>query len=253
LRVFATGFVALVIAALCYSVCDARTYTVAPGDTIASIAESHNISIDDLARLNQLEGSDVRPGTVLVLDDETSVPLDPKVVAAARKAALAAESTLVPSQEGTDVALWAPSAPDSKKSALRRLAEGIASRTSQIAARLTKSAMRFLGVPYVFGGTSTSGFDCSGYVQHVFAMLGIHLPRTADAQYEVGKKVAHLESGDLVFFQTYTYGASHVGIYLGHGRFVHSSSSHGVEVSELHDAYWSSRYLGAKRILVARN
>jgi cell wall-associated NlpC family hydrolase len=250
LRVFATGVVALVIAALCYSVCDARTYTVAPGDTITSIAQSHNISVDELARLNQLEGTDVRAGTVLVLDEETSVPLDPRVVAAARKAALAAESSLVPSQEGTDVALWAPSA---AKSPLRRLAEGIAARTTQIAARLTKSAMRFLGVPYVFGGTSTSGFDCSGYVQHVFAMLGIHLPRTADAQYEVGKKVAHLESGDLVFFQTYTYGASHVGIYLGHGRFVHSSSSHGVEVSELHDAYWSSRYLGAKRILVARN
>lgn len=253
MRVFATAFVALIIAALCYSVCDARTYTVAPGDTIASIAESHNVSVNELARLNQLEGSDVRPGTVLVLDDQSSVTLDPQVAAAARKEALAAETTLVPNQAGTDVALWAPQAADSKKSALRRLAEGIAARTSQIAARLTKSAMRFLGVPYVFGGTSTSGFDCSGYVQHVFAMLGIHLPRTADAQYEVGKKVAHLESGDLVFFQTYTYGASHVGIYLGHGRFVHSSSSHGVEVSELHDAYWSSRYLGAKRILVARN
>ncbi len=135
MRVFATGFVAIVIAALCYSVCDARTYTVAPGDTITSIAESHNVSVDELARLNQLEGTDVRPGTVLVLDEETSVPLDPKVVAAARKAALAAESTLVPSQEGTDVALWAPSAGDPKKSALRRLAEGIAARTTQIAAR----------------------------------------------------------------------------------------------------------------------
>ena len=253
MRVFATGLVAFVIAVLCCGTCDARTYTVAPGDTILSIAESHNVSVNDLARLNQLEGTDVRPGTVLVLDDQTNVPLDPAVAAAARKAALAAESSLVPNQEGTDLALWAPQAAAEKKSALRRLAEGIASRTTQIAARLTKSAMRFLGVPYVFGGTTASGFDCSGYVQHVFAMLGIHLPRTADAQYEVGKKVAHLRSGDLVFFQTYTYGASHVGIYLGHGRFVHSSSSHGVEVSELHDAYWSSRYLGAKRVLVARN
>jgi cell wall-associated NlpC family hydrolase len=131
------------------------------------------------------------------------------------------------------------------------LAEGIANRTSMIAARLTKNAMRFLGVPYVFGGTSVHGFDCSGYVQHVFAMLGVHLPRTADAQYDVGKKVAHVKPGDLVFFQTYTSGPSHVGIYLGQGRFVHSSSSHGVEVSELHDAYWSARYLGAKRVLVA--
>jgi peptidoglycan DL-endopeptidase CwlO len=254
LRFLATGFVALVFVAALSGICDARTYTVTSGDTVASIAQAHNMTVAELARLNELQGGvDVRPGTVLVLDDESSLPINPAEAARARKLALAAEASLVPSQEGTDVALWAPTSPDAKKSALRRLAEGIAARTTQIAARLTKSAMRFLGVPYVFGGTSSSGFDCSGYVQHVFAMLGVHLPRTADAQYTVGHKVARVEPGDLVFFQTYTYGPSHVGIYLGHGRFVHSSSSHGVEVSQLHDAYWSSRYLGAKRILAARN
>lgn len=253
MRLLATGFVALVIAAFSCGVCDARTYTVASGDTITSIAQAHNMSVAELARLNQLEGTEIKPGTVLVLDDQTNVPIDPAEAAAARKLALAAEADFVPNEAGTDVALWAPGSPEAKKSPLRRLAEGIAARTSQIAMRLTKSAMRFLGVPYVFGGTTSAGFDCSGYVQHVFAMLGVHLPRTADAQYEVGRKPKTLQPGDLVFFQTYTYGASHVGIYLGHGRFVHSSSSHGVEVSELHDAYWSSRYLGAKRILVARN
>ncbi len=74
---------------------------------------------------------------------------------------------------------------------------------------LTRNAMRFLGVPYVFGGTSSSGFDCSGYVQHVFAMLGHHIPRTADAQYDAGKRVAgaSMVAGDLVFFQTYADGA----------------------------------------------
>jgi cell wall-associated NlpC family hydrolase len=213
------------------------------------------MSVAELARLNQLEGADLRPGTVLVLDAESARVLDPAEAAAARNRALAAEAAFVPKEEGTDLALWAPGASDGKiaadKSALRRLAEGIASRTTLIAARLTKSAMRFLGVPYVFGGTTARGFDCSGYVQHVFAMLGIHVPRTADAQYAFGHKVKEVKPGDLVFFQTYTSGPSHVGIYLGQGRFVHSSSSHGVEVSELHDAYWSARYLGAKRILVA--
>ena len=102
--------------------------------------------------------------------------------------------------------------------------------------------------PYVFGGTSTSGFDCSGFVQHVFAMLGIGLPRTADAQYDAGKPaVGGPRAGDLVFFDTYG-GVSHVGIYLGHGNFVHASSSHGVMVSNLSDSYWASRYVGAKRI-----
>ena len=112
--------------------------------------------------------------------------------------------------------------------------------------------MKFLGVPYVFGGTSTHGFDCSGYVQHVFAMVGISLPRTADAQYDAGHPaIGGPRAGDLVFFQTYAEGPSHVGIYLGKGKFVHASSSHGVMVSNLSDSYWATRYLGAKRLIAS--
>lgn len=131
---------------------------------------------------------------------------------------------------------------------MRRFARGIVSRTSSIAMSLTRSAMRFIGTPYVFGGTSVTGFDCSGYTQHVFAMLGIALPRTADAQFYAGRATSGgMATGDLVFFQTYEPGPSHVGIYLGEGRFVHSSS-HGVMVSRLGDSYWHERYIGAKRL-----
>jgi cell wall-associated NlpC family hydrolase len=129
-----------------------------------------------------------------------------------------------------------------------RFAHRVLTRASAIAQRLTRSALRFLGVPYVYGGTTSAGFDCSGYVQHVFGMLGIHLPRTADAQYYAGRHVRNLRPGDLVFFQTYEPGPSHVGIYLGHGHFVHASSSHGVMVSSLDDPYWANRYLGAKSL-----
>ena len=126
---------------------------------------------------------------------------------------------------------------------------GILSGTRLIAEKLTRGAMRFLGTPYVFGGTSVYGFDCSGFVQHVFAMFGIHVPRTADAQYYAGYSVhGHVSRGDLVFFQTYAPGVSHVGIYLGDGKFVHASS-HGVMVSSLSDSYWRVRYLGAKRLI----
>jgi cell wall-associated NlpC family hydrolase len=132
---------------------------------------------------------------------------------------------------------------------IHRFARGIVSRTSSLAMSLTRNAMRFIGTPYVFGGTSPSGFDCSGYTQHIFAMLGIHLPRTADAQYYAGQRIrGEMSVGDLVFFQTYEPGPSHVGIYLGGGRFIHSSS-HGVMISRLADSYWSSRYLGAKRFV----
>ena len=140
---------------------------------------------------------------------------------------------------------------DARSASIRRFARGIVNRTSWIAASLTRNAMRFIGTPYVFGGTSPSGFDCSGYTQHIFAMLGIHLPRTADAQYYSGNRIrGQMSVGDLVFFQTYAPGPSHVGIYLGGGRFIHSSS-HGVMISRLADSYWSARYLGAKRFVSA--
>jgi cell wall-associated NlpC family hydrolase len=151
-----------------------------------------------------------------------------------------------------DVAEWTSrlviSQPAHHPEGIGRFAGGILARTSRLAQTLARSALRFLGTPYVFGGTSTSGFDCSGFVQHVFGMLGIGLPRTADAQYDAGKPaVGGPRAGDLVFFDTYG-GVSHVGIYLGHGDFVHASSSHGVMVSNLSDSYWASRYVGAKRI-----
>ena len=117
--------------------------------------------------------------------------------------------------------------------------------------RIISNAMDYLGVPYVFGGTSPYGFDCSGYVQYVFANAGISLPRTADVQYEVGTPISTTElvSGDLVFFSTYTWGASHVGIYLGDNNFIHASSSRGIAIDSLGSSYWSSHYIGARRIL----
>ncbi|KHM52024.1 Cell wall-associated hydrolase, NlpC family [Anaerovibrio lipolyticus DSM 3074] len=122
---------------------------------------------------------------------------------------------------------------------------------NSISRRIIANSMNYIGVPYVFGGTSPSGFDCSGYVRYVFANAGIYLPRTADAQYEVGMPVSRGEliPGDLVFFSTYDYGASHVGIYLGDGSFINASSSRGVAVDSLYSGYWGSCYIGARRVI----
>jgi cell wall-associated NlpC family hydrolase len=148
-----------------------------------------------------------------------------------------------------DLKMWLGDGKSTKDGAIRRFAKGIINRTSSIAAGLTRNAMRFIGTPYVFGGTTSSGFDCSGYVQHVFAMVGVRVPRTADAQFYAAHKIKNgARPGDLVFFQTYLPGPSHVGIYLGSGKFVHSSS-HGVMVSRISDRYWANRYLGIKRVL----
>ncbi|TWH48279.1 C40 family peptidase [Sporomusa sp. KB1] len=128
-----------------------------------------------------------------------------------------------------------------------------ASRDSSTASvrRIIQTSMRYRGVPYVFGGTSPDGFDCSGFTRYVFAQSGIYLPRMADEQFEIGRHVSYgrLQPGDLVFFSTYTSGASHVGIYIGDSRFISATSSSGVRIDSLDSGYWGSRYIGARRVM----
>ena len=115
---------------------------------------------------------------------------------------------------------------------------------------IADTAKQYEGVPTIWGGTTPSGFDCSGYTMHVFSKHGIDLPRTSDVQYEVGLPIGknQLRPGDLVFFETYDVGASHVGIYIGNGQFLHASSSKGViAVASLDHSYFVERYVGSRR------
>ena len=122
--------------------------------------------------------------------------------------------------------------------------------TEQQGKEIVAMAKSFIGVPYVFGGTTPSGFDCSGFLQYVFKQYGISIPRLADEQYLLGKsvKTSQLSPGDLVFFSTYLPGASHCGIYVGDGKFLHTSSSKGVRIDSLDNEYWKPKFLGGKKI-----
>ena len=107
-------------------------------------------------------------------------------------------------------------------------------------------AMQYLGTPYVYGGASPSGFDCSGFVMYVFAQMGVSLPHNAAAQYGFGTPVsqADLQPGDLVFFN----GLGHVGIYIGGGQFIHSPHTGDVVKISSMTGWYSSTYVGARRI-----
>lgn len=117
---------------------------------------------------------------------------------------------------------------------------------------IVKTAAKYKGVPYKFGGTTPKGFDCSAYVQYVFGRHDAKLPRTADAQVLDGIFVlkSKLKPGDLVFFSTYASGVSHVGIYAGSGKFWSASTSRGVVLDSLDTGYWKEHYYGARRVLI---
>ncbi|MDG0863675.1 NlpC/P60 family protein [Pelomonas aquatica] len=122
------------------------------------------------------------------------------------------------------------------------------------ASDLVLSAMNFLGVRYTRGGNSVeNGFDCSGFTRHIFEMsVGLVLPRRADEQAKDSSLAAirrdELKPGDLVFFNTMRATFSHVGIYVGEGKFIHAPrTGSAVRVEDMRDAYWAKRFTGARR------
>ena len=125
------------------------------------------------------------------------------------------------------------------------------SSSTSLGTQIANYGMSFVGYPYVYGGTSPSGFDCSGFVQYIYRQFGYSINRTASAQLANGYYVSYdsLIPGDLVFFGSGS-SASHVGMYIGGGEFVHAANSRsGVKISSLSESWYAARYIGARRIV----
>ena len=117
---------------------------------------------------------------------------------------------------------------------------------------IVRTAESLLGAPYRNGGTDPRGFDCSGYVGYVFAQHGWLLPRDVRRQWQTGREIDRtaIRASDLLFFSTTGPGATHVSIAIDRGRFIHAPSSRGVvRVESLSSAYWSRRFVGARRVV----
>lgn len=127
--------------------------------------------------------------------------------------------------------------------------DDIAEASSSYHDKAIKTAKSLIGTKYLAGGSSPAGFDCSGLVSYAFAEHGLDLPRTVATMYDEGKKVKKLKKGDLLFFAPNKASKpTHVAIYVGKNKFIHSSSSKGVTITKTSNLYWEPRYIGAKRI-----
>ncbi|TDE85991.1 C40 family peptidase [Deinococcus sp. S9] len=250
----------------------ADTVTVQPGDTAYSLARRNGLSVDALLALNGLSSPNLQVGQVLRVRDVPSytasytVQRGDTLYSLARRFGVSVEMLLAANTLPKDVMLAVGQVlrvPSAGREAARPAPASPAS--SLLAPGMTEAApsgdwraaaLALLGTPYVYGGTSPSGTDCSGLVVQVFAALGIQLPRRSADQAQLGVPVtpAELQPGDLVFFDTEGHGAvTHVGIYLGDDQFVNANSYKGqVAVDHLlSDPYWAPRLLGARRVLPA--
>ncbi|MDR3454099.1 MAG: C40 family peptidase [Rhodoferax sp.] len=135
--------------------------------------------------------------------------------------------------------------------------EQVRQTVSSKASDLVVNAMGFLGVPYKYGGNSveTGGFDCSGFVRAIYSQtLGLVLPRRSDQQAAATQAIDRkdLQPGDLVFFNTMRRAFSHVGIYVGNGKFIHAPRTGAdIRVEDMGGSYWRSRFSGARRVETA--
>ncbi len=265
--------------------------TVQPGDTAYSIARRAGLSVDALLALNSLQTPDLKVGQVLLLRSAPAshtVQPGETLYALARRYhvtvdALQAANSLTPEHklavgqvltlpagavDGGPALVTAPATPapatpaPAAPAALSPPLPGAAPVTGSPALPTAPlaggdwraSALSFLGTPYVLGGTTRTGTDCSGLVLQVFTPLGVKLPRVSAAQAQVGLPVTPdaLLPGDLVFFDVNQEGrVTHVGIYLGDDQFVSANSYRGqVTVDRLQaDRYWAPRFVGARRVL----
>jgi len=239
-----------------------RVYVVQPGECLERIARRHGITTGSLARANGLDPDGLlRAGQYLRIPSApASQPVakpQPRWYTAKRGDSL----WLLAKRLGTTTHAIAAANGIRSTSKLRigqrlRLPNKSAKTQAKPAAATTKpglveTALKYRGVRYRYGGVTTRGMDCSGLVYRVLSSHGIAAPHNSRALYRLGKAIARkdLRSGDLVFFHTRGRGISHVGMYIGGGKFVHASSGKGrVRVDQLDEGYYARRYVGARRV-----
>ncbi|MGI2328625.1 LysM peptidoglycan-binding domain-containing protein [Planococcus sp. YIM B11945] len=254
-----------------------KTYKVVGGDTLSSIAKKHGVSVANLTKWNNLSSSLIRVGQVLKIENSAStsqpIPAKPATPAPAAPTGtykVVSGDTLsgIANRHGvsvTQIMNW-----NNLTSHLIRVGQvlkienGLVAtqpKTDPVSApapapsnsatvnKIISTATSLTGIPYVWGGSTTRGFDCSGYIYYVYNKAGVSVPRTNTTGLDARSyDVSNPQVGDLVFFQgTYRAGISHVGIYMGNNKFIHAGGDR-VQITSLSDSYWSKHFDSFKRL-----
>ena len=246
------------------------TYVVVSGDTLFSISQKFNIKVDQLKSINHLTSDSIFVGEKLIVNanvpvvstptpQPTPTPVNPPSLNPILQSQYKKTYMVTKGDTLTAIAkLFNTSVSSLEK--INNLPRGniyvgqkiIISGQNNVkefnTTNVINSAKKYIGVPYLWGGTTPKGFDCSGLVQYAFNENGVSLTRTTFTQWDNGIPVTTPSYGDLVFFQTDGPGPTHVGIYMGNNQFIEAGTSTGVTITDITYNYWKTSYLGARAI-----
>lgn len=244
-------------------------HTIMAGETLSHIAYKYGVSLQELAAANQLKDLNwIVAGMKLAIPGSGATPPSPKASSyqvqpgdtlskialehSVSVQALAAANNIPDPNRlraGQVLAIPASNEPPAKTAATPPATKAQPAVSGQEIANL---GLSFIGTPYLWGGNTPAGFDCSGLVQYVLGRFGINVPHDVISLYNMSKKVPRpeLRPGDLVFFKdTYIPGLSHVGIYIGQDKFVHAPyGGKAVDTNSLGEKYYADRFVGGGRI-----
>lgn len=271
----------IVISFFAIQTAHAATYTVQKGDTLTKIAQLHQVTIADLKKWNNLSNDIIYEAQKLQIGIEVQTPIEvPKPIVVSHTVAKGDTLSKISTQYRVtlkELKDWnglttdkiyigqvlkvTPVAIESDKDEVHTnlptyedvlsqvIAKNPTANGQAIYSKTINIANTLLGTPYLYGGNSPEGLDCSGFIYYAFNQGGLNIARDSSEGYFYGKttKVKTPLAGDLVFFEnTYKAGISHMGIYIGNNKFIHAGTV-GVEVSDVTNSYWSSRLVAYKR------
>ncbi|MGP7819767.1 LysM peptidoglycan-binding domain-containing protein [Niallia sp. 01092] len=201
---------------------NSSTYTIKSGDTLGKIASAYNLSLSQLKQLNNLTSDLIFPGQQLKVSPSDSNP-PVSIENKEQKIEQQKQPSFISNPTNTDPASFETT--------------------------VLTEAQKMIGTPYSWGGTTSAGFDCSGFVYYVYSKAGKPLNRlSTSGYYDRSYYVDFPKVGDLVFFKnTYKEGISHLGIYIGNNSFIHADSSKGVRITSLDNAYFKDHFASFKR------